>query len=94
MSCAAKVPPRAAVSTGMATIPSVLQTALGGIAQNLRRLDAAAQKIATAEVTGAEPSELTEPLVEALQAQRAIEASAAVMRRADEALGSLLDALR
>ena len=78
----------------MDKIDSLLQTALGGIETNLRRLHEAAHEIATAPVRGAEPTELTEPLVRMLEAQRAIEASAAVIRRADEALGSLLEALR
>ena len=78
----------------MDKIPSVLQTALAGIQRNLRKLHEAADEIATAPVRHAEPTELDKPLVAALEAQRALEASAAVMRRADEALGSLLEALR
>ena len=77
----------------MDKIAGVFQTALGGIESGLRQLDAAAQKVATAPVRRDEPTELADPLVEALVAQRAIEASAAVMKRADDALGSLLAAL-
>jgi hypothetical protein len=77
----------------MDKICGALQTALGGVQSSLRRLEAAAQKIASAPVRGHEPAELADPLVDALVAQRSLEASAAVMRRADEVLGTLLDAL-
>jgi hypothetical protein len=77
----------------MDKISGVLQTALGGIQSSLKRLDAAAQKIATAPVRRDEPTELTDPLVEALVARRSLEASAAVIRRADDTLGTLLDEL-
>ena len=77
----------------MDKIDSIFRTALGGIERNLRKLHDAANEIATAPARRAEPTELDKPLVAALEAQRALEASAAVMRRADEALGSLLDAL-
>jgi hypothetical protein len=78
----------------MDKISGVLQTALGGVQSSLKVLDQAAQKIATAPVRRDEPTDLAAPLVDALVAQRALEASAAVMRRADDALGTLLDALR
>ena len=77
----------------MDKISGVFQTALGGVQSGLRKLDEAAQKIATAPERRAEPTELADPLVDALVAQRAIGASAAVMKRADDMLGSLLDAL-
>jgi hypothetical protein len=73
----------------MDKISGVFQTALGGVQSGLKRLDTAAQKIATAPVRRDEPTELADPLV----AQRSLEASAAVIRRADDALGTLLDAL-
>jgi flagellar hook-associated protein FlgK len=90
----AKVSAAAAVSIVMDKIDSVLQTALGGIRTNLRKLHDAANEIATAPARGADPVELDKPLVAALEAQRALEASAAVMRRADQTLDSLLEALR
>ncbi len=77
----------------MDKISGVFRTALGGVQSSLQRLETAAQKIATAPVRRDEPSDLADPLVEALVAQRSLEASAAVMRRADDMLGSLLDAL-
>jgi hypothetical protein len=78
----------------MDKISGVLQTALGGVQSSLKALDQAAQKVATAPVRRDEPTDLADPLVDALVAQRALEASAAVMRRANESLGALLDALR
>jgi hypothetical protein len=78
----------------MDKIDSVFRTALGGIQTNLRKLNDAANEIATAPARDAEPTEIDRPLVEALEAQRAIEASAVLMRRVDQALGTLLDALR
>jgi flagellar hook-associated protein FlgK len=78
----------------MDKINGIAASALGGIQSSLKRLDAAANKIATAPVRRAEPTELVDPLVDALEAQRALEASAAVLHRADRMLDSLLDALR
>ena len=78
----------------MDKISGVLQTALGGVQSSLKALDQAAQKIATAPVRHDEPTDLADPLVDALVAQRSLDASAAVMRRADDALATLLDALR
>ncbi len=75
----------------MNTTYSVLTTALGGIQRNLRGLTADAHRIATATVERTDPLELVKPLVSALQHQRGLEASAAALRRADDALGTLLD---
>jgi flagellar hook-associated protein FlgK len=77
----------------MDKISAVFQTALGGVRSSLRRLDTATQQIATAPVRSDEPADLADPLVDALATQRALEASAAVLRRADEMLGTLIDAL-
>jgi hypothetical protein len=78
----------------MDKINGINTTALDGIQTNLRKLREAAHEIATAPARGAEPTELAEPLVEMLEAQRAIEASAAVLRRANDAFDSVLGALR
>jgi len=78
----------------MDKIDSVLRTALSGIQTNLRKLSDAANDIATAPARNAEPTDYDKALVDALEAQRAIEASAVIMRRADQALSTLLDALR
>jgi len=78
----------------MDKITGINTTALDGIQTNLRKLREAAHEIATAPARGAEPTELAEPLVEMLEAQRAIEASAAVLRRANDAFDSVLGAPR
>jgi hypothetical protein len=94
MSSAAKVLPRAAVPGGMDKITGINTTALGGIQTNLRKLHEAALEIASAPARGAEPVDVIEPLVDMIEAQRAIEASAIVLRRANDAFDSVLDALR
>jgi flagellar basal body rod protein FlgG len=78
----------------MDKIAGINTTALDGIQTNLRKLHQAAHEIATAPVERAEPVELVEPLVEMLEAQRAIEASAVVLRRANDTFDSVLEALR
>jgi hypothetical protein len=78
----------------MDKITGINTTALDGIQTNLRKLHEAAHAIASAPARDAEPVELIEPLVEMIEAQRAIEASAVVLRRADDAFDSVLDALR
>ena len=78
----------------MDKITGINQTALDGIQRGMRKLHEAAHEIATAPVDRQEPTELAEPLVEMLEAQRAIEASAEVLRRANDALDSVLAALR
>jgi hypothetical protein len=75
----------------MDKISGITETALGGIQAALKKLDQAASEVATAPVRRAEPTELVDPLVDALEAQRALEASAKVAQRADEMLGTLLD---
>ena len=94
MSSSPKGLPFAAVCPGMDKITGINTTALDGIQTNLRKLQEAAHEIATAPVERAEPTELAEPLVKMLEAQRAIEANAVVLRRANDALDSVLDALR
>jgi hypothetical protein len=77
----------------MDKITGINTTALDGIQRGMRKLHEAANEIATAPVERTEPTELVQPLVEMLEAQRAIEASAVVMRRANDALDSVLEAL-
>ena len=93
MSSEAKVSSRAAVPGGIDKITGINTTALDGIQTNLRKLHEAAQQIASAPARGAEPVDVVEPLVEMIEAQRAIEASPVVLRRANDAL-SVLEALR
>lgn len=78
----------------MDKITGVNQTSLDGIQRGMRKLHEAAREIATAPVERQEPTELTKPLVEMIEAQHAIEASPVVLRRANDALDSVLEALR
>ena len=68
---------------------AALQYALAGIQTGYRDLAQSAHEIATSH--SGEPEDLVEPLVDALVQQRALEASASIMRRADEMLGTLID---
>jgi hypothetical protein len=74
-------------------ITGLNQTAFDGIQRGMRKLHEAAHEIATAPVERTEPTELVRPLVEMLEAQRAIEASAVVLRRANDAMDCVLEAL-
>src|SRR5690606_4878405 len=65
----------------MDKLSSATETALQGIRANQRRLRVAAHEIATAPARGAGAAELAAPLVETIEAQRAIEAAAVVLRR-------------
>ncbi len=77
----------------MDKLPSVTQSALQGLQEGRRRLEKAASYVAAGPAHGTKPTELTDPLVRALEAQRAFEASAKTLEHADRALQSLLDAL-
>jgi Flagellar basal body rod FlgEFG protein C-terminal len=79
------------VCGGMDKISGTLQTALGGMQSSLKRLREAAHDIAGATGQRSAPIERVDSLVRALAAQRALEASAQMVKRADEMLGSLLD---
>ena len=78
----------------MDKITGINTTALDGIQTNLRKLHEAAHEIASAPARGVDPVEVIEPLVDMIEAQRAIEASAVVLRRANDAYDSVLEALR
>jgi flagellar basal body rod protein FlgC len=78
----------------MDKITGINTTALDGIQTNLRKLHEAAHQIASAPARGAEPIELVEPLIDMIEAQRAIEASATALRRANDTFDSVLDSLR
>jgi hypothetical protein len=75
----------------MSKISGITDTALGGIQTSLKKLNRAAHEVATASVRRTEPTALADALVDALEAQRALEASAKVLQRADQVLGKLLD---
>ena len=70
---------------------SALNAALSGIQTNLRGLHRAAHEIATGGGDRGEPAGLVEPLVRSIVHQRGLEASANVLRRSDEMLGTLID---
>ena len=70
---------------------SALTSAASGIQTNLRGLQQTAHAIATGSVNGDSPIDLADSLVDAIVQQRALEASANVMRRVDEAIGSIID---
>ena len=78
----------------MDKMSGIQQAALEAIKASSRRLHEAAHEVATAPAERAEPTDLAEPVVQMLEAQRAIEASAVVLRRANDALDRVLDALR
>jgi flagellar basal body rod protein FlgG len=78
----------------MDKITGINTTALDGIQTNLRKLHEAAHKIASAPASDAEVVQVTKSLVDMIEAQRAVEASAIVLRRANDALDSVLEALR
>jgi hypothetical protein len=75
----------------MDRISTTLPIALGGIQRSLKGLQDAAQEIAAAPVQRTEPTELVDSLVHALEQQRALEASAKVIERTDDALSTLID---
>jgi hypothetical protein len=93
MSSPAKVSGAAADSRMMDKLGSILQTGLGGVQRGLTDLRATAHEVATAPGRDSEATELAEPLVRALEQQRAIEAAAKVLEHATRAIDSLLVAL-
>ena len=68
-----------------------LSTGLAGIQRGLAQLNDAAHRIASGDPKNTEPAPLAAALVDALEAQIQTQASANVVRRIDETLGSLID---
>ncbi len=68
-----------------------LGAGLAGIQRGLSDLNDAAQRIASGDPKDARPAPLAAALVDALEAQIQTEASANVVRRIDETLGTLID---
>ena len=68
-----------------------LQAGLEGVQRGLRDLNRAAADIASNNATRAEPVALADALVDAIEAQRQVEASANAVRRYDQTVGSLID---
>jgi hypothetical protein len=77
-----------------AVMDKIAPTSLAGIQRNMESLHKAANDIAQAAVNGSEPTAFADPLVRALVAERAIEASAEMLKRSNEAIDSVLEALR
>lgn len=70
---------------------AILNNGLQGIQAGLERISVNAHEIATA--VGGNPLDLTRKLVDIKEAQLQTEASIAVVKVADEVLGTLLDEL-
>ena len=70
---------------------SALNQATAGIQSNLRGLKASAHEVASRHAAGDQAMELVEPLVRSIEYQRVLEASAQLLRRSDELLGTLID---
>ncbi len=77
-------------------ISNMLATGVQGVQDGLAGMDNAARKIARGGTDGPQGSAgtssgLVEPMVDLKLYQRSVEASAQVVKTADETLGSLLD---
>lgn len=78
-------------------LSGVLQAGVSGIQDGIRRSEQAAAKIASAglppESTGETVGtrEIAEPMVELKLYEKTVQASAAVVKTADEVLGTLID---
>ncbi len=70
-------------------VDAVFQSGLEGLQTGLNRLKTNAHNIATA--IGDKPSDITSSLVDFKIGQRQVESSVAVIKVADEILGTLLD---
>lgn len=79
------------------TLPSAFSSGVQGIQSGIAGMDDAARRIARGGADGAQgsggptASGIIEPLVDLQLYKRSVEASAQVVRTADETLGSLLD---
>lgn len=76
-------------------VNSVFETGLSGVRQGFEGVEKAASEIVRAgAVDGAEgANDVVEPIIELRLYQRSVEASAQVVRTADEVLGTLLDTM-
>ncbi len=79
-------------------INNMLATGIQGVQDGLAGMDNAARKIARGGTDGPQGSAgatgaLMEPMVDLKLYQRSVEASAQVVKAADETLGSLLDVM-
>jgi len=75
-------------------INTTIQTGLQGVQQGIDGVDRAATDIVrTGTVDSVEGGEVVEPIIELRLYERSVQASAQVVRTADEVLGTLLDTL-
>ncbi len=73
-------------------INSAMSTAVTGIKRGMRSVETQAANIASAKTFSHPPEkDVTEPLVYMIEGKNQVEASAKVVRTADEMLGSVLD---
>jgi flagellar hook protein FlgE len=73
----------------MSSIPAI-QSAFNGVQSGLQKMQSNSLKIANANTTESS-GDITEPLVNLLQNEQQVKASAKVIQTSDEMLGSLLD---
>ena len=77
----------------MTSINGTLPVALTGIRNNLAGLTEVSQQVAHASVDGAEAVDYAVAAVESMEYRNGVDASAAALKRANEALGTLFDEL-
>jgi len=75
------------------TITGSIPVALQGIRQNLNGLADVSQQVAGASVDGAEADDYAVAAVKVMEYRNGVDASAAALKRANEALGGVLDVL-
>lgn len=78
----------------MLGVSSSLQSGLNGIHTGMQSFQASAEKIASqsANPQGTDLAEMAESVVDLMQAENQVAASAEVVKAGDEILGTLLDA--
>jgi flagellar basal body rod protein FlgG len=72
-------------------VDSVLSVGVTGIQNGVRKAQQAANEIAGANVADRSQDDLTESMVDLKMSEIQVEASAAVVKTADDMLGTLLD---
>lgn len=74
------------------SVNSILSTGVQGIQSGLQRANRAAGEIASAGIgTGGQGGDLATPIVDLKLSELQVKASAAVIRTADEVVGTLID---
>lgn len=77
----------------MTSITGSIPVALQGIRQNLNGLSDVSQQVASASVDGARAEDYAVAATKAMEHRNGVDASAAALKRANEALGGVLDVL-